>query len=151
MCRRPEHGGTDVQARTASARLPTCAASEQAKRVALDKLGATAAAKVTLPFVEDHLAAAKRLVGEDLWPYGFGPNHHVFQRFLRRHHEEGLSSRLPQPEELFRPGALEMREILRRPPWVELERREGPPSHVPSRADDPRRGTRKRTECRTSR
>ena len=86
-------------------------AFEQSKHVALAKLEDTAAAKVTLPFVEDHLAAARRLMGSDFWPYGFAPNRHTLERFLRRHHEEGLSSRLLQPEELFHPAALEMHKI----------------------------------------
>ena len=86
-------------------------AFEQAKQVALAKLEDTAAAKVTLPFVEHHLAAARQLMGADFWPYGFAPNRHTLERFLRRHHEEGLSSRLLQPEELFHPASLEMHKI----------------------------------------
>ena len=86
-------------------------AFEHSKQVALAKLEDTAATKVTLPFVEDHLAAARRLMGQDFWSYGFAPNRHVLERFLRRHHEEGLSSRLLQPEELFHPAALEMHKI----------------------------------------
>ena len=86
-------------------------AFEQAKQAALLKLDDTAAAKVTLPFVEDQVAAARRLLGHDFWAYGFAPNRHTLERFLRRHHEEGLSSRLLQPEELFHPAALEMHKI----------------------------------------
>ena len=86
-------------------------AFERSKSVALAKLGDTSATKVTLPFVEEQLRAARALMGEDFWPYGLEPNRHVLGRFLERHHQEGLSSRLLQPEELFHPAALEMHKI----------------------------------------
>ena len=86
-------------------------AFERSKAVALAKLGDTSATKVTLPFVEEQLRAARALMGEDFWPYGLEPNRHVLGRFLERHHAEGLSSRLLQPEELFHPAALETHKI----------------------------------------
>lgn len=86
-------------------------AFEQSKAVALAKLGDTSATKVTLPFVEEQLRAARMLMGEDFWPYGLAPNRHVLERFLERHHTEGLSSRLVKPEELFHPAALETHKI----------------------------------------
>ena len=46
----------------------------QAKAVALARLGDTAATKVTLPFVEEQLAAARDLMGEDYWSYGLAAN-----------------------------------------------------------------------------
>ncbi len=86
-------------------------AFERSKSVALAKLGDTSATKVTLPFVEEHLRMVRALMGEDFWSYGFEPNRHVLERFLRRHHAEGLSSRLLTPEELFHPAALESHKI----------------------------------------
>jgi 4,5-dihydroxyphthalate decarboxylase len=62
---------------------------------------------VTLPFVEDQLQAARHLMGEDFWPYGFSPNRQTLERFLEQHHAEGLSRRLLKPEELFHPATLE--------------------------------------------
>jgi 4,5-dihydroxyphthalate decarboxylase len=50
-------------------------------------------------------------MGEDFWSYGLEPNREVLRRFLERHHEEGLSSRLLAPEELFHPSALELHKI----------------------------------------
>ena len=82
-------------------------AFEQSKALALHKLTDVAATKVTLPFVEEQLRAARALMGEDFWPYGLEPNRHVLGRFLARHHAEGLSARLLQPEELFHPASLE--------------------------------------------
>jgi 4,5-dihydroxyphthalate decarboxylase len=86
-------------------------AFERSKSIALSKLGDTSAAKVTLPFVEDQLRAARRMMGEDFWPYGLAPNRAVLNRFLQRHHAEGLSARLLAPEELFHPSALELHKI----------------------------------------
>lgn len=82
-------------------------AFERSKHVALTKLSDTSATKVTLPFVEEQLRAARQLMGEDFWSYGFDANRHVLQRFLARHHAEGLSSRRLEPEELFHPATLE--------------------------------------------
>jgi 4,5-dihydroxyphthalate decarboxylase len=81
------------------------------KAAALRHLTDTSATKVTLPFVEEQLRAARRLLGEDFWSYGFDANRHTLERFLRRHHEEGLSARLVQPEELFHPSTLESPKI----------------------------------------
>ena len=86
-------------------------AFERSKAVALKKLGDTSATKVTLPFVEEQLEAARALMGEDFWSYGLEPNRHVLECFLRRHHAEGLSSRLLSPEELFHPASLETHRI----------------------------------------
>ena len=86
-------------------------AFEQSKAVALAKLGDTSATKVTLPFVEEQLGAARKLMGEDFWSYGLDANRHVLERFLRQHHAEGLSSRLLTPEELFHPGSIETHKI----------------------------------------
>ena len=86
-------------------------AFERSKSVALAKLGDTSATKVTLPFVEEQLRAARALMGDDFWPYGLEPNRHVLTRFLARHHAEGLSARLLAPEELFHPASLETHKI----------------------------------------
>ena len=86
-------------------------AFEQAKSRALTKLGDVAATKVTLPFVEEQLLAARRLMGEDFWSYGLDANRHVLEVFLRRHHAEGLSSRLLSPEELFYPSTHEAHRV----------------------------------------
>jgi len=93
--------------------LPVAAmkAFEQAKARALAKLGDVAATKVTLPFVDEQLFAARRLMGDDFWSYGLEPNRHVLDVFLRRHHAEGLSSRLLSPEELFHSSTHEVHRV----------------------------------------
>jgi 4,5-dihydroxyphthalate decarboxylase len=86
-------------------------AFEQAKAKALLKLADTSATKVTLPFVEEQLQAAKRLMGPDFWSYGLEPNRHVLDSFFKHHHAQGLSRRLVTPEELFHPATHESHRI----------------------------------------
>jgi 4,5-dihydroxyphthalate decarboxylase len=60
-----------------------------------------------LPWLVAHAEEARREMGEDWWPYGFAPNRHVLDSFLRYHHEQGLSQRRFAPEELFARETLE--------------------------------------------
>ena len=83
----------------------------QAKARAVARLADTAAAKVTLPFVEDQVLAARRLMGEDYWPYGLAPNRHVIEAFLAHHRRQGLSSGSLRPEDLFHPTTWESAKI----------------------------------------
>jgi 4,5-dihydroxyphthalate decarboxylase len=79
----------------------------EAKRVCIGRLSDTSATKVTLPFVEEQLQDAKRLLGPDFWSYGYSANRHVLEAFLRHHHRQGLSARQVIPEELFHPSTFE--------------------------------------------
>ena len=79
----------------------------QSKQQALAALADTSATKVTLPFVEEQLANAKDLLGEDFWSYGVEPNRRVLESFLDHHHRQGLSSRRVEVDELFHPSTLE--------------------------------------------
>ena len=86
-------------------------AFERSKALALTKLRDTSATKVTLPFVEEQLRSTRALMGDDYWPYGLQKNRAALERFLIRHHAEGLSARLLAPEELFHPASLETHRI----------------------------------------
>lgn len=86
-------------------------AFERAKAVALDKLSDTSATKVTLPFVEEQLAAARALMGPDYWSYGVAPNRRTLEAFVRHHHAQGLSKRLLSVDELFHPSTHEVPKI----------------------------------------
>lgn len=79
----------------------------QAKAVAEEALSDTSATKVTMPFVEDNLARARALMGQDIWPYGVAANRKVLETFLRYHYAQGLSPRKVQIEELFHPATIE--------------------------------------------
>lgn len=78
-----------------------------AKAFALDALADTSATKVTLPFVEEQLKAARETLGEDFWSYGVAGNEATLRAFLRHHHAQGLSAREMPLEELFDPTTYE--------------------------------------------
>lgn len=78
-----------------------------AKAMAEEALADTSATKVTMPFVEDTLTAARRLMGPEIWTYGVAGNAHVLEAFLDLHHRQGLSARRLRLEELFHPATLE--------------------------------------------
>jgi 4,5-dihydroxyphthalate decarboxylase len=82
-------------------------AFEQAKTTGIEKLSDTSATKVTLPFVEEALQAARTLMGEDYWSYGVEKNRKVLDYFLAQHHAQGLSSRRVAVDELFHSGTYE--------------------------------------------
>lgn len=78
-----------------------------AQRATYADLAETAALKVMLPWLPAHLAAVRREMGHDYWPYGLDANRHVLETFLRYHFEQGLSPELVTPERLFAPETLE--------------------------------------------
>jgi 4,5-dihydroxyphthalate decarboxylase len=71
------------------------------KAAALELLADTSATKVTLPFVEEQLKAAKDLLGDDFWSYGVEANRKTLETFVHHHHAQGLSSRRVAVDELF--------------------------------------------------
>lgn len=79
----------------------------QAKAVAQEALRDTSATKVTMPFVEDTLTAARRLLGSEIWTYGVPGNERTLNAFLALHHAQGLSERQLSIEELFHPATYE--------------------------------------------
>lgn len=82
-------------------------AFEKSKAIALHRLTDTSATKVTLPFIETQLRAARELMGDDFWSYGFAANEYTLNRFLAQHYAEGLSSRQLEAKDLFHPASLE--------------------------------------------
>lgn len=79
----------------------------ESKRLAEAALADTSATKVTMPFVEDTLNRAQRLMGTNPWSYGLAPNVHVLEKFLDYHHAQGLSPRRVDVDELFHPSTIE--------------------------------------------
>lgn len=79
----------------------------QAQREVYLALEDTAALKLMLPWLHEHVAETRQLMGGDFWPYGLAPNVPVLSTFLRYHHEQGLSRRQLTPRELFAPETLE--------------------------------------------
>jgi 4,5-dihydroxyphthalate decarboxylase len=79
----------------------------RAKSVCLALLEETSASKVTLPFMEEQVRAARELMGADFWPYGIPANRKQLEYFLAQHHRQGLSSRRVNVEEMFHPTTFE--------------------------------------------
>jgi 4,5-dihydroxyphthalate decarboxylase len=67
----------------------------------------TAALKFMLPWMIAHLELVRTEMGQDFWPYGFAANRKTIATFLRYHHDQGLSPRLLEPEDLFAPESME--------------------------------------------
>lgn len=82
-------------------------AFNSSKAHARAELNDTSATKVTMPFVEDQLLAARALMGDNFWSYGIKGNETVLETFLVHHHAQGLSKRKIALDELFHPGSVE--------------------------------------------
>jgi 4,5-dihydroxyphthalate decarboxylase len=78
----------------------------QAQRKTYEYLSTSMALTTMLPWQSAHVEEARALLGEDWWPYGVEPNRRVLETFLRYHHEQGLSKRRLEVEELFAPETL---------------------------------------------
>ena len=101
------HGGADDQPPAT-----VCKAFAGAKAVALTRLADSSAAKVTLPFVEEQLRAARWLLGRDFWSYGLDEaNRKTLETFLLQYHRRGLSPRKVEVDELFHPASMELFKI----------------------------------------
>lgn len=73
----------------------------EAKARAYALYNQTAALPAMVPWLVAEIEETRREMGEDWWPYGLEPNRKALETFLRYHHEQGLSKRRFQPEELF--------------------------------------------------
>jgi 4,5-dihydroxyphthalate decarboxylase len=73
----------------------------EAQRMAYRDLHETAALKVMLPWLIQHLADTEQLMGPDFWAYGYQPNVEAIERLLRYHFEQGLSPRHLTAAEIF--------------------------------------------------
>ena len=67
----------------------------------------TTAVACMLPFLPLDYERTTQLTGAEYWPYGLEPHRRVLETFLRYHHEQGLSPRRLEPDELFAPETLE--------------------------------------------
>lgn len=72
-----------------------------AQQRAYSDLQETAALKVMLPWLVDHLEETVNEMGANFWPYGLKENWNVLDTFLKYSFEQGLSARRLSPEDLF--------------------------------------------------
>lgn len=78
-------------------------AFDEAKRRSLARVADAMILRVPLPWVDLRAEQARRTFGEDFWPYGLDANRATLAAFLGYAHEQGVASRLMEPEELFTP------------------------------------------------
>lgn len=77
------------------------AALTQAKDIALTEIQGTAVYSASLPHLSRAVDEARSLIGPDFWPYGVEKNKASIAALLRYCHEQGLSRKLLQPEDVF--------------------------------------------------
>ena len=82
-------------------------AFDEAKALAMDRLEETGVLYATLPWPADAAAEAKRLMGDDFWPYGVSRNRHALETITRYSFDQGLAARNLSMEELFHPSTLD--------------------------------------------
>jgi 4,5-dihydroxyphthalate decarboxylase len=78
-----------------------------AQRQAYSDLSQTAAHMAMLPWLNAHVEATRREMGDDYWPYGVAPNRDTLATFLRYSYEQGLSKQRLEPDALFAAETLE--------------------------------------------
>jgi 4,5-dihydroxyphthalate decarboxylase len=79
-----------------------------AKKQALQRLRAIGWAMISLPWLAQEEEATRDLMGENYWPYGIEANRVTLAALLRYSHEQGLTSREIEVDELFRPAMLDL-------------------------------------------
>ncbi len=82
-------------------------ACEAAKAIALSGIGETNALRYALPWLWAEVERTRNTLGDDWWPYGIEPNRVTLETFFRYHHEQGLSPRRYEAEEVFARESLE--------------------------------------------
>ena len=76
----------------------------RAKAVTEERFDEVAANPTMLPWLYDEIERVRGLLGRDFWPYGLEANRAVLATFLRYAHEQGLTARRVEPDELFVPS-----------------------------------------------
>ena len=76
-------------------------AFEVAKRRYFDRLLDISASRLPIPWIDEHLASIRKVLGEDPWPYGVEPNRVALEALIRYSGEQGLLARDITVDELF--------------------------------------------------
>jgi 4,5-dihydroxyphthalate decarboxylase len=82
----------------------------RAKQTAFRELQNLGWAYISLPWLAQELEETRRLMGDNFWPYGIGPNRKTLEAILQYSYEQGLASRLLTVEDLFHPATLAFEE-----------------------------------------
>ena len=82
-------------------------AFEEAKRKSMARLVEIGLSHVPMPWLAEHARRWRELAGQDFWPYGAEENRATLEAFTQYVHEQGVTARRLQVEELFAPETRE--------------------------------------------
>jgi 4,5-dihydroxyphthalate decarboxylase len=82
-------------------------AFEEAKNRSLARAADIVASTFPVPWQAEHARRWRDIAGEDFWPYGIEANRPTLEAYLQYAHEQGVSARRLQVEELFAPETRE--------------------------------------------
>jgi 4,5-dihydroxyphthalate decarboxylase len=85
-------------------------AYSQAKRLAYDTLRNSAWFKNSLPWIGQEFEETRKIMGDNFYSYGIGPNRKTLEALFQYSHEQGLAKRRLTIEEIFHPLALDLSE-----------------------------------------
>jgi 4,5-dihydroxyphthalate decarboxylase len=85
-------------------------AYSKAKQKHYDYMAKDAWAYETLPWFAQEYEETRKLMGDNFYSYGIGPNRKTLDALFRYSHEQGLCSRQLTVEELFEPTSLQLAE-----------------------------------------
>ena len=86
-------------------------ALDEAKRASQARLTEIGLSHIPMPWLAEHARRWRDTAGEDSWPYGIEGNRPTLEAFLQYAHEQGVTARRLQVEELFAPETLERAKI----------------------------------------
>ena len=86
-------------------------ALDEAKRASQARLTEIGLSHIPMPWLAEHARQWRDMAGEDFWPYGIEGNRPTLEAFLQYAHEQGVTARRLQVEELFAPETLERAKI----------------------------------------
>src|SRR5215471_4401219 len=78
-----------------------------AQRIAYQEMHETAALKLMLPWLVEHVEETEKVMGKDFWQYGYESSVTNLTTFLRYSFEQGLAKKLLTPKDLFAKETLE--------------------------------------------
>jgi 4,5-dihydroxyphthalate decarboxylase len=78
-------------------------AFEEAKNRSLERVAADLESFLPLPWAPSEAGLARKMLGEDYWPYGIEPNRATLEAFAQYAFEQGVCHRRVALEELFPP------------------------------------------------
>ena len=79
----------------------------ESKRLGMARLRLTGVLPVAIPWLAADIEELDEVFDGDAFPYGFAQNRHVLEKATEYAHEQGLTPRRFEPEELFAPETLD--------------------------------------------